>query len=421
MWPRKQLDIGWLDFAFAIAQVLSPSKRPADAAVVGAGWIPGDEAFIALSVRSAWDLLLSSLRLPAGSEVMMSAVTVPDMARIVEHHNLVPIPIDVDPTRLQPVLEDLEGRITPQTRVIVVAHLFGSRMDMGPIIELASKHNLLVVEDCAQAYIGRSYAGHPDSDVSLFSFGPIKTATALGGAVARVRDGALLAEMRRRQRDYPVQTRRSYFSRILRFIGIRLFTTRLVYTAAVNYCRKRGIDYDQKIAGLARSFAAHRLFELIRRQPSVPLVRLIARRIATFEDATRARLSRRTLRSARVAASLHPDQVIGGENSTHTYWVFPIRISTENARVIDMLQQAGFDVTQLSSLIIVSQPSTPAASARQHATWLHETVYLPNCDGMPDAAFDHMTAILKKSLVVPLPAPHAKREPADRERVILSP
>jgi perosamine synthetase len=305
--------------------------------------------------------------------------------------------------------------------VISVAHLFGSRMDMAPIIELASKHNLLVVEDCAQAYVGREYSGHADSDVCMFSFGPIKTATALGGAITRIRDRALLVEMRRRQEEYPMQRRRSYLSRIIKFIGIRLFTTRRVYTVAVNYCRKRGLDYDHKIAGLARSFAHDRLFELIRRQPCAPLARTIQWRVATFEGSTATRLRRRTERSDRVAKRLACEQVIGGGNATHTYWVFPIR--TTDAKLVAELQEAGYDATRLSSLIVVPRPAAASepASAPKMAAWLDETVYLPNCDAMPDAEFDRLSAILCKSLVDLAPAPHAKREPADRPRVIVAP
>ena len=451
MWPRKQLDISWSDFAYGVARVIWPGARPTDAVVAGADWMPPEEVLVSLSVRSAWDLLLASLRLPPDSEVVMSAVTVPDMARIVEHHGLVAVPMDVDPARLEPVLADLERAITPQTRIIIVAHLFGSRMNMAPIIELASKHNLLVVEDCAQAFVGREYAGHPDSDVCLFSFGPIKTATALGGAVSRVTDRALLTEMKRRQSEYPVQRRRSYLSRIAKFIGIRLFTTRTIYSAAVGFCRARRIDYDRKIAGLARSFAADRLFELIRRQPSVPLVQMLARRIATFDNKTAAKLQRRMVRSARVAASLSSEYLIGGENGTHTYWVFPIRLNQENASVVESLQEAGFDATRLSSLVIVPFPTPPAASAsgasgeitnghtgnghsgngqavngaaaapRRLAAWLDETLYLPNCDGMPDAEFDRMKAILAQSIGALPRLPHAEREPAQRPRVPVAP
>src|SRR4029079_9325611 len=191
MWPRKQLDIGWSDLTFGLLQVVGARSRPTERDVVGDNWVPAEEAIVSLSVRSGLDLLLTALELPAGSEVIVSAVTIPDMTRNVEHHRLVPVPVDVDGRTLQPVLEHLERSITPRTRVILVAHLFGTHIDMGPIIELAKQHDLLVNEACAQVFSGTSYARHLDSDCALFSFGPIKTATALGGAVVRVRDAAL--------------------------------------------------------------------------------------------------------------------------------------------------------------------------------------------------------------------------------------
>jgi dTDP-4-amino-4,6-dideoxygalactose transaminase len=422
MWPRKQLDISWHDIAYGIGCVLWPGSGPTDGEVVADNWIPPGEALVSLSVRSAWDLLLSALQLPPESEILMSAVTVPDMARIVRHHGLVPVPVDVSAGTLAPALVDLEQAITPRTRAILIAHLFGTRVEMGPIVEFAAKHNLLVIEDCAQAYVGPEYAGHPGSDVALFSFGPIKTATALGGAISRVRDSSLRAEMSRRQAEYPVQSRRSYLSRLVKFVGIKLFTTRPVYSATIAYWRKRGVDYDRKIAGLARSFAPDRLFELIRRRPSVPLARMLYWRVETFEGSTATRLRRRIERSGRVAKQLAPGQVIGGENATHTYWVFPVR--TGNRQVIDSLQAAGFDATRLSSLVIVpfaEERGRHDSQQRQLATWLDETVFLPNCDSMPEAEFDRMAAILSTVIGEPVPPLHAKREPADRSRVIVAP
>src|SRR6476659_2205363 len=181
MWPRKQLDIGWSDLAFGLLQIVSARSRPTELTVVGHDWLPPEEAILTLSVRSGLDLLLTALELPTGSEVIVSAVTIPDMVRIVEHQRLVPVPVDVDGRTLQPVFEDLERSITPRTRAILVAHLFGTHIDMGPIIELAKQHELLVIEDCTQAFVGNSYAGHPASDCALFSFGPIKRRRRLAG------------------------------------------------------------------------------------------------------------------------------------------------------------------------------------------------------------------------------------------------
>src|SRR4051794_3924978 len=119
MWPRKQLDIGWSDLAFGLFQIVAARSRPTEQAVVGDDWVPPQGVVLALSVRSGFDLLLTALDLPAGSEVIMSAVTIPDMARIVQHHRLTPVPVDVHGRTLQPVTEDLERSITPRTRAIL--------------------------------------------------------------------------------------------------------------------------------------------------------------------------------------------------------------------------------------------------------------------------------------------------------------
>src|SRR5215218_6842643 len=120
MWPRKQLDIGWSDLAFGLSQVVVARSRPTERSVVGDDWLPPKEVIVSLSVRSGLDLLLTALDLPAGSEVIMSAVTIPDMVRIVEHHQLTPVPVAVDGRTLQPDIEHLERSITPRTRAILV-------------------------------------------------------------------------------------------------------------------------------------------------------------------------------------------------------------------------------------------------------------------------------------------------------------
>src|SRR6476620_11825484 len=254
MWPRKQLDIGWSDLAFGLLQVVGARSRPTERAVVGHDWVPAEEAILTLSVRSGLDLLLTALALPADSEVIMSAVTIPDMVRIVEHHGLIPVPVDVDGRALQPVIEHLERSITPQTRAILVAHLLGTHIDMGPIIELARQHDLLVIEDCAQAFVGSAYAGHPDSDCALFSFGPIKTATALGGAVVRVRDGALRSRMRDLQNAYPIQTRSAYLKRLVKYATFRMLCKPFNYGLLVRTMGMLGIDYDRALGNAAHSF-----------------------------------------------------------------------------------------------------------------------------------------------------------------------
>jgi dTDP-4-amino-4,6-dideoxygalactose transaminase len=393
MWPRKQLDIDWSDFAFGAWCVFSSRRGPEDGRVVPNDWMGPQEVLVSLSVRTGLDLLLTALKLPPGSEIIMSAVTIPDMVRIIGQHDLVAVPVDLESDRLEPLVEDVAQSITPRTRAILVAHLFGARVDMGPIIQLAQQHNLLVIEDCAQAFIGSSYAGHPDSDCSLFSFGPIKTATALGGAVLRVRDPMLRAQMGQLQCAYPLQSRWFYFTKLAKYALFRLLLTPRLFGVLVRAYRALGIDYDRAFGNATHSFGTTDFFDKIRRRPCTPLVRLVQRRLAMFAGRGERRLGRRTGRGDQLAASLPPGMVVGGQNYSHTFWVMPIRV--ENAReVLGALGSAGFDATGRSSLIVVPPPAGSSRADAAHAPWLEETIFLPNGDHMPDDAWERMATIV---------------------------
>ena len=197
MYSRKRFDIGWTDLAAGLAACASADDGQHAAASVER-WFDGGagDALATLSVRSGLDLYLAELALPRGSEVLMSALTIPDMARVVEHHGLVVVPVDVDPATLAPRPESWRRAAGPRTRAAILAHLFGARVPIDPLLELRRERGVLVLEDCAQAFSGPDWHGDPQADVSMFSFGPIKTATALQGGVLRVRDRRLLARMR---------------------------------------------------------------------------------------------------------------------------------------------------------------------------------------------------------------------------------
>lgn len=401
MWPRKQLDIGWSDLAFGLRQVLAPGARPMERDVVGRDWLPAEEAILSLSVRSGLDLLLTALALSAGSEVIVSAVTIPDMVRIVEHHQLVPVPVEVDGSTLQPVLEHLERLITPRTRAILVAHLFGTHIEMGPIVELARQHDLLVIEDCAQAFVGSGYAGHPNSDCALFSFGPIKTSTALGGAVVRVRDAGLRSQMRELQRAYPVQSRGAYFKRLVKYSAFRFLSQPFNYGLLVRALGVLRIDYDRALGNAAHSFTASNFFAQIRRQPSTPLLRMMGRRITGFERRGAARLRRRVLCGSQLSQSLEPGMVVGDENTSHTYWVVPVRVANRDA-VLKALRAAGFDATSRSSMIVVPASDGSLPDELPLSRWLAETIFVPGGEDMPDEKWEQLIAIL---LEVAFPVP----------------
>jgi dTDP-4-amino-4,6-dideoxygalactose transaminase len=135
------------------------------------------------------ELLLIYLRVaafPADSEIIFSAINIPDMAFIARQHGLRVVPVDIDLDTLGPRLDLLEELITSRTVAILAAHLFGRWFDISPLIDLAIRFNVKVIEDCAEGFCGFRWLGDPRSDLVLFSFGPIKFFTAFGGGIAKV-------------------------------------------------------------------------------------------------------------------------------------------------------------------------------------------------------------------------------------------
>jgi dTDP-4-amino-4,6-dideoxygalactose transaminase len=101
---------------------------------------------------------LGALRLDALSEVICPPITDPGGVMPIVMVGCVPVVADADPRSYNTSAAEIEPLITERTRAIVVAHIAGDAVDMAPVMALAAKHDLYVVEDCAQAH-GAFYHG----------------------------------------------------------------------------------------------------------------------------------------------------------------------------------------------------------------------------------------------------------------------
>ncbi len=108
---------------------------------------------IALSSgTAALQLAVAALELEAGEEILVSASTNIATALAAYHNNLVPIPVDSESNTWNLDLDLIEDLITPRTRAIIPVHLFGHPVDMDRLRQIAQKHNLVVIEDCAESH-----------------------------------------------------------------------------------------------------------------------------------------------------------------------------------------------------------------------------------------------------------------------------
>ncbi len=101
-------------------------------------------------------ITMMALDLKPGDEVICPAFTYVATAEVIGLLGLTPVMVDVNPNTFNITASDIEKAITSKTKAIVPVHLFGQSCDMEPIMELAEKHNLYVIEDNAQA-IGADY------------------------------------------------------------------------------------------------------------------------------------------------------------------------------------------------------------------------------------------------------------------------
>jgi perosamine synthetase len=182
--------------------------------------------------RMALYFILEAMHFPPGSEIIVPAFTfwvVPEITRVA---GLKPVFADVDPATFTLCPKAVERAITPQTRAVLPTHLYGMACDMDPIIELAQRHNLMIIEDCAHS-LGATYKGRMVGtlgDASFFSFQAFKPLNTYGGGLAWLRDADLARRVRELAEDepWPSETR---VERILRigawqhtFIRPRVFT-----------------------------------------------------------------------------------------------------------------------------------------------------------------------------------------------------
>ena len=148
--------------------------------------------------RMAFYYLLKAFNLPRDAEIVFPALTfwaIPELARVA---GLRPVFADVNPRTFTIDPDSLEDVITPRTRAVVPTHLYGLPCDMAEIVDLARRHNLIVIEDCAHA-LGATYDGQPVGsmgDAGFFSLQLLTPLNTYGGGMAVTSDPAIAARVR---------------------------------------------------------------------------------------------------------------------------------------------------------------------------------------------------------------------------------
>jgi perosamine synthetase len=394
MIPRGKLDIPFSDIFAGIRYCFSGYFFPEydRNSAIKAG-----NQLITLSVRTGLDLTLSALNFPPGTEILVSDINIPDMFNIIAAHQLRAIPISLNKYTLGIDAEQVAAAITPATKAILIAHLFGGITELNQIAEIAKENQLILIEDCAQAFQGtsqeESYCGHPESDVLLFSFGMIKTNTSITGAILQLNDPERYARVAALNETLPKQRISTYLKKLFKAMFISLLSSRTGYTLFYKTVMVRGKDFDQVLSSFTRGFPGNDPLKKIRYRPCGPNQRLLERRLKTFKIADV--LSRKKLFTD-IMGALPADIQIGHLNQKNTNWVIPIQCQHPE-EMIRHLRANGYDATSKASSLI-RLPNLTATAEKTDELSLAQLVYLPMDISMSLPERIQLGALIKEKL-----------------------
>ena len=163
-------------------------------------------AIAVINGTSALHLCMVAARIKPGDEVITSPFSFIASANCILFERAKPVFVDIDPVTLNMDVRRIEAAITERTRVIIVVHVFGQPADMNPIMEIAARHNLIVIEDACEA-IGAEYKGRRVGAIGragTYAFYPNKQMTSGEGAVLVTNDeewANLFRSLRNQGRD----------------------------------------------------------------------------------------------------------------------------------------------------------------------------------------------------------------------------
>ena len=159
----------------------------------------------------ALDAAVAALGIGRGDEVILPTFTIISCAAAIVRAGATPVVVDSDPVTWNMDVSQIEAKITPQTKAIMLVHIYGLPVDMRPLLELAKKYGLAIIEDAAEMH-GQTYRGQSCGsfgELSTFSFYPNKHVTTGEGGMI-LTDDARLAERCRSLRNLCFQPQQRF-------------------------------------------------------------------------------------------------------------------------------------------------------------------------------------------------------------------
>jgi len=354
-----------------------------------AGFIGRRSAISVGSGRLAMKLILSSLALAPGSEVIIPAYTLKDLLPIIRSLGLVPVPADIDPATWNVSPQTITKRLSLRTKAILALHLFGNPCPMPEIMTLAKAHGLKVIEDCAHS-AGSTIGGRQTGAfgvAAFFSFEAIKPINTYGGGMVVADDPAIVSAVSAAVVDLapPKLTKKMLAVRLERF----LFATGLAIIPL-------GLLSSPKAQGLMTT-----LYRQIQHAPKQPLgyaplqAALGLRKLATLERRISRKRQQAELLKSLLPASCQPQQCC--EGGLANYYFYVIKAPGDVQQLRRQLLFHGFDggygheIADDCAALLNDTKCPEAADLYQRA------IHLPLHEGMDDRQIERLARLLRQA------------------------
>jgi len=353
--------------------------------------------------RMAFFYILQAYGFPAGGEVIFPALTfwvMPEMARIA---GLTPVFADVDPVTFNVTADAIKRVLTSRTVALVPTHLWGLPCDMDEIVDLARKHRLVVIEDCAHA-LGATYRERSVGtlgDAAIFSFQTFKPLNAYGGGLAVAADlavGARVAELASNEPLPSLQRvrQRLWHGRVLRlatrpdvfkwtlfpllYVGTRLgWSIDMYFWEQIRTLDPMPADYRERFSNIQAAIALEGLSHL------------------NEWTSARQKLAGHMTRLLSKIPGVRPPSTPA--DRTHVYYQYCAYVPSRDA-IVDACLRRGIDIETLHVDICTELPifgpthtPTPGAQATQ------QTIQIPVYESLSISELERVAAVVGDAVI----------------------
>ncbi|MBE0596313.1 MAG: DegT/DnrJ/EryC1/StrS family aminotransferase [Desulfuromonadales bacterium] len=251
---RADIEKGFQQVFSSAHFILGPNVRALEEEI--AGYCGVRHAIAVASGTDALHLALRAAEIGEGDEVITSPFTFIATAEAISYVGARPVFVDIDPQTFNLDPARIEAAITPRTRAVMPVHLFGQPADLVPIVELCRRHQLKLIEDCAQSF-GASYQGRQTGswgDLGCFSFFPSKNLGCYGDGGMVITDNDEMATQLRVLANHG--SRERYHHSVIgynsRLDELQAVVLRIKFKQIDDYNRQRRRNahlYTQRLAG----------------------------------------------------------------------------------------------------------------------------------------------------------------------------